>query len=719
MLSKLRSVLRSHSFPSWSIPIALLVLTLISYGLRALGLGFYWDDWPYLWFFHRFGPAGITSAFQGDRPFLSFIYITSLSLFGDSSQAWQLFAIFARWLCSVGLWWTFSLTWPQYKNKAAWAVMLYTVYPGFTQQWIAVIYGQAFFLFSALFFSLGVSLWLVRNRQRLSRVWMIAGTLLALALSYFNMFSTEYFFGLELLRPVLMWIVIADQESGAREQPAEKPGRLWRQIRQAVLFWLPYLALMIIFVVWRLLIHPFTGYKLSTLQGMQTSLLSQLGKLVLTIIQDFVVASVAAWGQAMTFLSGFIERGAADGLRLLAVMLITGGLCFLYLVLARPKPVAGRAASRTFILDINQSPAPVKKLSWGWQAILVGLFAFLVSGWPIWLTGLPMRMGFPWDRYSLAEAVGTTLMLAGLVDVLCGQSQTQRDLPRKAAVISLAVALAVGFQYNTAQQFRQDWDLVQNFFWQLTWRAPAVQPNTLFASDSMPFQYYEDDSLSAPLNWTYDPNGATTQMPYILYDLSTRRYSMPPLEPGQPVQHDFRATNFNGSTDQVLVFTYNQPGCVHVLDPIYDAESYNQTNWIQRILPLSNPARLIQNSSLPATPPVEIFGSEPRHRWCYYYEKAELARQTGDWNAVIALAKESIGAGYRPEDPSEYLPFIEAYNHVVLYEDAIQLTESAYQSSAALRPALCATWKRSYQPPGDPNQEYRPIVEKLLGCSIQ
>ena len=83
MLLKMRSQFRSFFFPSWTIPIARLVLTLLSYGLRALSLGFFWDDWPYLWFFERLGPDGIVSAFTGDRPFLSFIYVLSLSILGN------------------------------------------------------------------------------------------------------------------------------------------------------------------------------------------------------------------------------------------------------------------------------------------------------------------------------------------------------------------------------------------------------------------------------------------------------------------------------------------------------------------------------------------------------------------------------------------------------------------------------------------------------------
>jgi len=117
--------------------------------------------------------------------------------------------LFARWLCGLGLWWALSLTWPKQADKTVWAVLLFTVYPGFTQQWISVIYGQAFFLFATLFFFDWHNTLACPAQTGAQGGWS-QGTLLALALSAFTMFSTEYFFGLELLRPALLWLVLAD-----------------------------------------------------------------------------------------------------------------------------------------------------------------------------------------------------------------------------------------------------------------------------------------------------------------------------------------------------------------------------------------------------------------------------------------------------------------------------------------------------------------------------
>ncbi len=699
MVLKIRSAIRGFFFhispaPTWTIPLALLALTGLSYGLRALSLGFFWDDWPYLWFFHRLGPAGILAAFSGDRPFLSFIYTLSLTIFGSSSQAWQIFALLARWLCGLGLWWALAQAWPRQANKAAWAAMLFTVYPGFTQQWISVIYGQAFFLFSAVFFSTGITLWLARCRGRLSRGWFAAGTLLALALSAFCMFSTEYFFGLELLRPILLWVLFTNEQPGNSRKILRE--RTWKTLR----WWAPFLGLMLLFVLWRGLIHPFTGYKLTTLNGMEQSPLNTLRGLSLAILHDLVVSSLAAWGQAFQPLSGLYDLGVSNGLRLLGVIGGVGLLFFLYLSWLRPRFLQ------------KEQPEFAATPNWALQASLVGLLTILCAGWPTWMTSLPMRMGFPLDRYALSMSVGVSILLAGLLDAF-GKNWT-----RKAILLALALGLAAGFQNTTALAYRSDWNAARDFFWQLTWRAPAVKPDTLFASDSLPFRYFEDDSLSAPLNWVYDPNGTSTQMNYILYDLYVRRLSMPAYQPGLPVEHAFRATEFSGSTSQTILFYYAPPGCVRVLDPVNDANFYNLPARLLKALPISNPRQVITDQTPPAAPPTDLFGSEPKHEWCYYFEKAELARQQGDWKTVYQLGKQAIGSGYRPEDPAEYLPFVEGYARAGKLDDAYQLTRATGREAPALRPALCAAWQRTYQAAPDIPSSYRDGLKAAWGCVI-
>ena len=326
---------------------------------------------------------------------------------------------------------------------------------------------------------------------------------------------------------------------------------------------------------------------------------------------------------------------------------------------------------------------------WYPQAILVGLFAMLAAGWPFWITQLPLRMGFPQDRFSLPLSVGACLLFAGLVD------WASRNLARQAAVIGLVVALAAGFHFTTAAAYHDDWATARDFFWQLAWRAPSIQPRTLFLSTDLPFRYFEDDLLTAPLNWTFDPDSTSTKMKYIFYDMLVRYHNLPPLNPLNPIEKDFRGMGFSGNTSRTLMVYYAPPGCVRILDPVYDTDLVEIPNELLKKISLSNPGDLIQDQAPPAAPPVDIFGSEPKHRWCYFFEKADLARQNKDWNAIVKLSNQSIRQGYRPDDPAEYLPFIEAYLRTGHWADGFELTQSAYQANRALRPALCAAWRRS------------------------
>jgi hypothetical protein len=67
---------------------------------------------------------------------------------------------------------------------------------------------------------------------------------------------------------------------------------------------------------------------------------------------------------------------------------------------------------------------------------------------------------------------------------------------------------------------------------------------------------------------------------------------------------------------------------------------------------------LIDAQAAPASPPVALLGAEPAHGWCYYYEKASLARQRGDWQEVTRLGREAESLGLRPDNYSEWIPFI-------------------------------------------------------------
>ena len=84
------------------------------------------------------------------------------------------------------------------------------------------------------------------------------------------------------------------------------------------------------------------------------------------------------------------------------------------------------------------------------------------------------------------------------------------------------------------------------------------------------------------------------------------------------------------------------------------------------------------------TPPTIPFGEEPAHGWCFYYQKASLARQVGDWNEVLRLGEEANSRGLIANDQIEWMPFLQAYAYV---DNVARLNEIASFMTSDL-PAL-------------------------------
>src|SRR5208283_158340 len=85
--------------------------------------------------------------------------------------------------------------------------------------------------------------------------------------------------------------------------------------------------------------------------------------------------------------------------------------------------------------------------------------------------------------------------------------------------------------------------------------------------------------------------------------------------------------------------------------------------------------------------------------WCYFFEKADLARQVGDWQEVARLGDEAFAKHYYPveEDLSEYLVFIEAYARLGRWQDVEKFARMVSEPAPVINPALCAIWNRTEQ----------------------
>lgn len=125
--------------------------------------------------------------------------------------------------------------------------------------------------------------------------------------------------------------------------------------------------------------------------------------------------------------------------------------------------------------------------------------------------------------------------------------------------------------------------------------------------------------------------------------------------------------------------------CLHVLDEARAEQSISEPFDVQAAASYSR-AQLIDVDASPTVPLQSIFGAEPVHDWCYFYQKMDLARQRMDWETAASLADEAISQGLSPNDLTEWLPALEAYIHVNDIKQSrriatlIRVNKVAYQS---------------------------------------
>jgi hypothetical protein len=114
--------------------------------------------------------------------------------------------------------------------------------------------------------------------------------------------------------------------------------------------------------------------------------------------------------------------------------------------------------------------------------------------------------------------------------------------------------------------------------------------------------------------------------------------------------------------------------CVHVIDARWIERSQYDTHQIAQLFPHSKIEFALTENETASTPLDFVFGAEPAHDWCYYYQKAELARQQGDWETIAELGDKTNSLELIPSDLIEWTPFVQAYAYLGQTEKVEQLT---------------------------------------------
>ncbi|MHC1773134.1 MAG: hypothetical protein AB9907_15660 [Flexilinea sp.] len=203
----MKQKLKEFHLPFFILPLVLFLFVFLSYGIVAGKLGIYWDDWAYLWTRLELGYDGLVRHFSFSRPVAGQLHNIAILLTGKNPLRIQIFGLVMRIIGSGSVGYLVYRIWNKDSYLASICALFFVAYPGFTMQPIAINFGFSYFLIAILCFSLVLTIEAIRSPSR-----RILYELSALLLSAINLFASEYFFLLELLRPLLIWTETAKSE---------------------------------------------------------------------------------------------------------------------------------------------------------------------------------------------------------------------------------------------------------------------------------------------------------------------------------------------------------------------------------------------------------------------------------------------------------------------------------------------------------------------------
>jgi hypothetical protein len=195
------------------------------------------------------------------------------------------------------------------------------------------------------------------------------------------------------------------------------------------------------------------------------------------ILQDTVYAVVYVWSQ--TIIPENIDLQARATIFSWFLGAVLAVLCAVFML----------AWHRKYSDDQKGEPAP-------YFVLLLCLAALLLGGLPIWIIGRQATLGLWASRYLFGVAMGAVPLVILFIVWATGQQR------RAVQSILLAVLLmcSISLQFRTGNKYALNWQYARDYYWQLKWRAPSLQPGTFILSPYTPFQYNADYQIAFAIN---------------------------------------------------------------------------------------------------------------------------------------------------------------------------------------------------------------------------
>jgi len=650
--------------PQWLETVLSLLLitlvTIVTYGYMIPKLGFYRDDWYMIWSAQAQGIQGVMDLFKIDRPLLGILYAFDYSLLGKAVINWQIYALLIKLAGGFALFWMLRMLWPERKLATTFSVLLFMVYPGFYQQPNAALFKNLLLCYTSAVLSLALTVYSLKSQNTLARIGAI---ILAIGLAIFYLVIYEAMIGMEAARVLVIAYVVFQRESEWK----------WKSIFVKTLKnSIPYLIVAIGFVYWRLFIFQSTrrATNVDVLLGEYTaSPVHGVLRLFIETAKDLFDTSIFAW--VVPLYQNVTYSEYRDLIEALILAAIAIGLVILYYVWLRRKNLLEDG-------DLGSS-------NQSFHMIVLGALVVLVTTLPIIAAGRDVTFSFQWDRYTVQSIFGVALLMVGLAFAYVRP-------PARWIFLLALIGSGVITQVQSAVFYRDFWTQERDFWWQLSWRAPGLQPGTtVVASLPAGFRFLEEYEVWGPLNIIYNPGGPLVVSGQVPFDGIEAA-----VADGGKENRLMRSINVERDYSKTLVVSKPTPNsCVHVINGQRLELPFEEDSRIRSIAPYSR-LDLVLTDATPKVPPTDVFGREPQHDWCYYYQKIDLARQTENWNLALDFVEEAMDLGVEPADRSEWLPVVETYVNAGELEKATQ-TARKIRTDKNLRETICSELRSTTQ----------------------
>ena len=682
----LRDFFQRIRFSEKAVPVIFLAVLFLAFGLMISSLGIYQDDWVFVYNAYIRGPQGLWDFLNADgTPFAALMNTGLFELLGVKPLHWHLAALIARWLTVVVFWLVLRRLWPNRPLQNFLVSLLFAIYPFFNLQPLAFTYLHVWIAY----FLLGLSFyWMILSVQVPDRYLLYLA--LSLGAGIVSGSTGEYFMGLEFLRPFILWLALRDQEKEIRP-------RLVKTLK----LWLPYLVMFGLYVWWRFFVYQVPTENRNdpvVLKALLTNPITGILTILSNLLPDILSIVVAAWYKVLDPL----YFNLAERIDLLFIALTLFVAVGLYWVFNRYKP--------------GMSEDEQNRQSWAVEALWLGIVIIVLGLIPPYAGGLFINEKNPlWNsRFGLASMLGAALVIVALVELISPKNKT------RFAIIALLIGLSVGYHARYTNDFRHAWKKETNLFRQLQLRIPALQPGTPIVAGEEILYYMGDYPTAYAINTIFSKPFSDTdpKIDYWFYSITTNfNEKKDAFLHGMPVESTHRSMTFTGRSDQSVIVSFDpdQEECLYVIRP-QDALFRNLPPVLKQASRLSVLDR-IDTSADASSPFLQAIGLKYPEDWCTYYQKADLARQRGQYEKVAELWKEAREKGFSPGAYFEYFLFLDAFSKLEQWDNAAQVSFEAIHRFPIARLAMCDYWNAS---PSTPAREKAfEKLNKKLDCSSQ